>query len=156
MIYKLKGSHIRCIIKRYTGINNPKLIARRQPIEPVVMGITGIRIALKKIKSPLRIALAHILCTFSQHISNHTNALRHMTASLDYLIHLRVLVMDSSFPEAQLLPNGPNLPAPRVYVAPQTYLRHGADGLVKAILSPNVVTILCMSPCEPYPSQLIF
>jgi len=70
MIYKLKGNHIKFIMRRYTGINNPKLIAKRQPIEPVVMGITGIRIALKKVRSPLRIALVHILCPQEAHPEN--------------------------------------------------------------------------------------
>ena len=120
MIYKLKGNHIRLIMKRYTGINNPKVIAQRQPIEPVVMGITGIRIALKKVRRPLRIALAHILCTFSQHIRNQTRGTQAYDCLLRLLVHLRALVTYSSFPAAQLLPNGPNLPTPGVYVTPQT------------------------------------
>jgi hypothetical protein len=61
MIYKLQGNHTMLIMKRYRGINKPKLIAKRQPIAPVVTGITGIRITLKMLNSPLRIALAHIM-----------------------------------------------------------------------------------------------
>jgi len=58
MIYKPKGNHIIVIKKRYIGAQ--KGIKKVTPIAKVVTSSTGIRIALKKIKSPFRIALVHI------------------------------------------------------------------------------------------------
>lgn len=71
MIYIPKGNHIIVIMKTYTGAQ--KGIKKVRPSAKVVTSSIGIRIALKKIKSPLRIALVHIFYLFATHVINMVN-----------------------------------------------------------------------------------